>query len=344
MDFCICCSSRPEIPSEEEDPLFPASAFEPAPFTARGSLSSGTSIPSCAIRLTSSLVVSILLASAWLVSSAPLAAAPGSDFDPEAVFATRCGACHTVGDGDDVGPDLAGVTERRSRDWLIPFIRSSQTIIQEGDKVAIELFERFGRTKMPDHPYSEAEIDQLLAYIEAGGPGDLVPRVRPATDATREEIATGSALFFGQRRFANGGAACADCHSVVSARQALNRSLGGDLQDVYIRYQDREITRALIQMSPSMMDEAYRDYPLTDEENFCLKAFLCQVADGQVPPPGVQRAHGGGWIPWIGLSLAMLVGILSDGSRPLRRMLRLQRRRAQRQTPQDRTSAGETLS
>src|SRR3989475_739547 len=35
------------------------------------------------------------------------------------VFQSRCSACHTVGKGDTVGPDPAGVTTRRERSWQI---------------------------------------------------------------------------------------------------------------------------------------------------------------------------------------------------------------------------------
>jgi len=33
-------------------------------------------------------------------------------------FAYHCAACHTIGHGDRIGPDLDGVTARRDRDWL----------------------------------------------------------------------------------------------------------------------------------------------------------------------------------------------------------------------------------
>lgn len=266
-----------------------------------------------------SLLLVLTLVSAVL--AAPGTAGAETVFDPEAVFTARCGACHTVGRGDDVGPDLAGVTERRSRDWLVPFIRSSQTVIQSGNEIARELFELFDRTKMPDHSYSDAEIHALLDYIEAGGPGDRLPRVRPAQDASPEEVALGERLFFGLEPLSRGGAACADCHSVSGIDEAMTGSLGGDLRNAYTRYQDRELTRSLIQMSHPVMGAAYRRHPLTDEENYCIKAFLCRLAKGSRTGTGQQRAQGGSTVPWVGLSLALVVGVLGDGSRRLRELL-----------------------
>ena len=51
----------------------------------------------------------------------------GIDGPPgEALFARMCAACHTVGKGDRVGPDLDGITERRQRYWLVKFIANPQ--------------------------------------------------------------------------------------------------------------------------------------------------------------------------------------------------------------------------
>ncbi len=41
----------------------------------------------------------------------------------ETIFQAQCAACHTIGGGPLVGPDLLGVTERRENDWLIRWIR-----------------------------------------------------------------------------------------------------------------------------------------------------------------------------------------------------------------------------
>jgi protein SCO1/2 len=38
------------------------------------------------------------------------------------LFQSRCSACHTIGQGDRVRPDLAGVTTRRERAWLVCYL------------------------------------------------------------------------------------------------------------------------------------------------------------------------------------------------------------------------------
>jgi len=85
--------------------------------------------------------------------------------DGATTFKTVCAACHTIGKGKLVGPDLAGVTERRSEDWLIKFVKSSQSLIKSGDKTADSIFQAYNQVMMPDQPLDDAKIKEVLAYI-----------------------------------------------------------------------------------------------------------------------------------------------------------------------------------
>ena len=60
--------------------------------------------------------------------------------DPSTTFSRKCTACHTYGRGVLVGPDLKGVTERHTRQWLTAWISSSETVIRSGDPAAVALF------------------------------------------------------------------------------------------------------------------------------------------------------------------------------------------------------------
>ncbi len=77
-----------------------------------------------------------------------------------------CAACHNLTDEKKVGPGLKDVTERRDEAWLIKFIQSSQTMVKNGDKVAVKLFEENNKIPMPDNNLTEQEIKELLAYIK----------------------------------------------------------------------------------------------------------------------------------------------------------------------------------
>ena len=54
------------------------------------------------------------------------------------LFATRCAACHTIGNGDKVGPDLLGVTSVRDRAWLTRIIVEPDKLIDEKDPIRTE--------------------------------------------------------------------------------------------------------------------------------------------------------------------------------------------------------------
>ena len=83
------------------------------------------------------------------------------------VFKSRCGACHTVGKGDSIGPDLLDVTTRRPRVWLVRYLRNPDQMLEEKDPIAVELYERYKNVPMPNLRLSDGEISLLLAYLEA---------------------------------------------------------------------------------------------------------------------------------------------------------------------------------
>jgi mono/diheme cytochrome c family protein len=94
-------------------------------------------------------------------------AAPDPPLDGKSIFTSRCAACHNV-NKTLTGPALAGVDERRSIDWIINFVHSSQTMVKKGDKDAVALFEKFNKVPMPDHPdLTDKNIKDILEYVKA---------------------------------------------------------------------------------------------------------------------------------------------------------------------------------
>ncbi len=83
----------------------------------------------------------------------------------EALFLKACAACHTVGEGDKVGPDLAGVAQRRPRDWLIRFMMEPDVMIAGGDPVAVALDRRYKGVTMPNLSLSETDAADILTYL-----------------------------------------------------------------------------------------------------------------------------------------------------------------------------------
>ena len=108
----------------------------------------------------------------------------------EQIFQAECQQCHAVG-AEVLGPDLAGVNERRDEDWLISFIRNSQRMIRDGDELANELYEEYNQMVMPAVDLNDREIRSVLAYIdqetqtqaeEAGTEDEAVASDRPAAE------------------------------------------------------------------------------------------------------------------------------------------------------------------
>jgi hypothetical protein len=62
---------------------------------------------------------------------------------------------------------LAGVYERRTIDWLQAWIKNSQKLIASGDEDAIAIYEEYNKTQMTSYPFSDDQVMELLAYIQA---------------------------------------------------------------------------------------------------------------------------------------------------------------------------------
>jgi protein SCO1/2 len=83
------------------------------------------------------------------------------------VFATHCAACHTIGNGDSVGPDLKGVTALRPHDWLTQFIQHPEQLLDAKDPVATSLMAKYKNVRMPKLGLGDEDVAELINYIQA---------------------------------------------------------------------------------------------------------------------------------------------------------------------------------
>lgn len=231
-----------------------------------------------------------ILAAASILAAGITLSSPASTqvVDPgKQIFSTVCVACHSVGEGRRVGPDLAGVHERHTETWMIAFIRSSQTVIKSGDPEAVALAEAYAGIVMPDNPLSDDQIRSVLAYVRelesgegaAGGTASEAA-AKPARQMTKEDIRRGQELFQGNLRFAELGPSCNSCHHVVNDAVIGGGILAKELTSVFSRMGAGGV-RAILGTPPfPVMEQAYRGKPLTEDEVHALVAFL-QDADEQ---------------------------------------------------------------
>jgi len=82
------------------------------------------------------------------------------------LFATRCAACHTIGNGDKVGPDLLGVTNVRDQAWLARIIAEPDKLIEEKDPIATSLFQKYREIRMPRLGLPDADVKTLIEYMK----------------------------------------------------------------------------------------------------------------------------------------------------------------------------------
>ncbi|MGB9019894.1 MAG: c-type cytochrome, partial [Pseudolabrys sp.] len=111
-----------------------------------------------------SIVALAMIAGIWTPA---VANAAGTDAEAgNKIFQEKCTACHTIGKGPLVGPDLKGVTARRPREWLTQWIAAPDAMLAKKDPVATELLHQFRDVPMPNQGLSTSEVTAVLAYLE----------------------------------------------------------------------------------------------------------------------------------------------------------------------------------
>lgn len=235
--------------------------------------------PDRSVFSTKNRIVGILVAVGWLIGLQPATAQDGKQ-----IFQQACAACHSIGGGRLLGPDLAGVTEKRPEAWLIAYIKSQDAVLKSGDKTAQAIWDEY-KIPMPDQALSEGEIKAVLAHIKTAGGAAAgqeqatlpVPTGTSAPELTPDEIQLGRQLFEGSVRFANGGPACNACHDINHPAVAGGGSLARDLTLSHSRMGKVGVNAMLTNAPFPVMRMAYEGKPLNAGEVRALVGFLQQA-------------------------------------------------------------------
>lgn len=87
------------------------------------------------------------------------------------LFNEHCASCHNFNE-NVIGPNLAGVTSKISKDWLMRFIKNPKKSIESGDERATELFEKY-KVYMPSfETLKEKELEDLVGFIHKFSEGE----------------------------------------------------------------------------------------------------------------------------------------------------------------------------
>lgn len=245
--------------------------------------------------------------------------------DGASLFKQNCSACHSVGKGKLVGPDLAGIADRRAEEWIVSFVKNAQAF-GETDADAKTIINEYGYP-MPNQNVNDAEIKAIISYIAESSPATTAsvketesveekvadPTLDPA-NASANDITSGLHLFEGSKRLENGGVSCITCHNVQHKDLIAGGLLAKDLTKVYERLGGAGLNGILSAPPFPAMASSYQNHPLTEKEIFQLSAFFYDAATNQIYQP--QRTYnthlllyGGGvaFIIIIGIILLMFI-------------------------------------
>ncbi len=221
-------------------------------------------------------IITAAICATGLVSAGSLAQ---SAQQGAALFDQKCRACHNIGGGDLVGPDLEGVTERRDMQWLRDFISTPDRVIASGDPIAAELLAKYNNLSMPNQGLSTDDVDALLAFLESPG-GTSAAGAGAA--ALAGDPGRGKALFSGQVALQNDATSCIACHSVNGLAALGGGTLGPDLTGVVGRFGGEAGMAGVLAGLPfPTMQGIFDDRPLTPQEQADLLAYLAQSGGAQ---------------------------------------------------------------
>ncbi|MCM8804455.1 MAG: cytochrome c, partial [Candidatus Omnitrophica bacterium] len=198
------------------------------------------------------------------------------------IFVKKCSACHTIGEGKRVGPDLMGITEIRNIEWLKKFINKPSLFFGK-DKLADSLLKVYG-IKMPDQNLEEEEILSILEYLNFSSKKEIKVEEKKEIKITKEEIPfnkekyeRGKMLFKGEIIYKNKGLPCISCHTVKGIFTFGGGKVGPDLSFSYENYGAEGLELALKDIPFPTMIPVYKNKPLLDEEIEALIYFLSKL-------------------------------------------------------------------
>ncbi len=249
------------------------------------------------------LLILMLISGSVVVRSNIVKAAPLSQTDGggQAIFEEKCIACHTIGAGTLVGPDLEGVTERRDRDWLFEWIQKPDEMLARGDPIAAQLLQEFNNVPMPNQGLSGSQAEELLAFLE--NPGGVISQ---QTIVPKGDPDVGEAIFLGTSSLQNGAPSCISCHNAVGVGALDGGTLGPDLTNVFGRYGEIGLAASLESLPFPTMQGVFTDKPLTEDEVADLYAFFIQRDQDQAQPVSFNFVL----IGLVGFIILILIGQL----------------------------------
>ena len=213
--------------------------------------------------------------------------------DNAGFFQQNCGACHSIGGGRLVGPDLQNVFQRKDRKWLLAFMENPQAALDSGGTYGKKLLEESNGMVMPpvaglDRAKAEALLDWIDAQSKSTGgtqPGTPEPAL------TKDDAVFGKEIVLGGRTLAKGGAPCISCHAFRGLAGPGGGSLGPELTGEFMRLGGaRAVAAWLSAPATPTMQAIYKTRPLRPDEIHALAAYLQSVSESKEEGTTGERA------------------------------------------------------
>jgi len=195
--------------------------------------------------------------------------------DVEQYFNQNCKACHTIGGGKTIGPDLKGVSERQTREWLISWMMDPAGVLKSGDAYAQKILKESNGVPMIASLGMNPELaGKILDYIDMHSSNKTQDHPIEIS-FNKEDITLGYKYFTGSEAFENGAPSCISCHNVNSLAGLGGGKLGVDLSDVVERLGGvKGLSGWLISPPVPTMAPIFSNKKLTSDEIKALVAFL----------------------------------------------------------------------
>ena len=201
----------------------------------------------------------------------------------ETAFNTNCAACHSIGGGKLVGPDLKGITQKRDKVWFGLFVKNSAQLISSGDADAIAIAKEYNNMPMPPSALSDADIEAIYKFVQTKSGGSTTPTVAVdyLKDSKVENIKSGYKLFTGEKPFKNSGVSCISCHNVD--QYGSGGKLAKNLTVSFNTIGADGIKAMMASPAFPAMINSYKNNALTEEEVFNLTSYLRATATNKLP-------------------------------------------------------------
>ena len=154
-------AAAPAAPAPVAAPPAPAAAAAPAPVPTPAPVAPA---PVVVAPPAAAAAVARPAAPADTLNRAALDSTLAAQWGQRAWKNRQCDGCHELGRDQSSGPNLVGVTQRRTTDWLRKWLKNPVTMAQD-DPIAIDLKKKYG-SQMPNLQLSNQDIEGLIIFLD----------------------------------------------------------------------------------------------------------------------------------------------------------------------------------